>query len=39
VSAGDSFSLAVAPGETVRVAWTAPGGGRTVTLSAFDVPG
>ena len=39
LGAGDSFRLAVAPGDTVRVVWTAPGGGRTATLSAFDVPG
>jgi flagellin-like protein len=39
VGAGDSFALAVAPGDTVRVVWTAPGGARTATLTAVDVPG
>ncbi|MEF8887936.1 MAG: type IV pilin [Haloarculaceae archaeon] len=38
VGAGDSFALAVAPGDTVRVVWTAPGGARTATLTAVDVP-
>lgn len=39
LGAGDSFKLAVAPGDTVRVVWTAPGGARTATLTAVDVPG
>ncbi|MFT4882111.1 MAG: flagellin-like protein [Salinirussus sp.] len=39
LDAGDSLRLAVAPGDTVRVVWTAPGGGRTATLTAVDVPG
>lgn len=38
VGAGNSFRLAVAPGDTVRVVWTAPGGERTATLTAVDVP-
>ena len=38
LGAGDSFRLAVAPGDTVRVVWTAPGGARTATLTAVDVP-
>lgn len=38
LGAGDSFTLAVAPGDTVRVVWTASGGGRTATLTAVDVP-
>ena len=39
LDAGDSFRLAVAPGDTVRVVWTAPSGERTATLTTLDVPG
>jgi flagellin-like protein len=38
LGSGDSFALAVHPGDTVRVVWTAPGGARTATLTAVDVP-
>jgi hypothetical protein len=38
VTAGDSVTVSVDPGATVRVVWEAPGGDRTATVASFDVP-
>lgn len=40
VTAGDAYVAAFpAPGETVRVIWTAPAGDESYTVGTFEVPG
>ena len=39
VGTGDEVTLAVAPGDTVRVIWTSADGGRSATLTTERLPG
>jgi len=39
VGTGEEVTLAVAPGDTVRVVWTSTDGGRSATLTTERLPG